>query len=572
LPLLPIATTASQLATRVEPLGPDATCENVRDVFVADPGLFALPIVDDSQVPVGLVNRFKFLERLSSPLGRELVIKKPVSAYMEPRPLVVDARTTLDELGQRLLDAQHRHVFDGFIVTRQGKYLGLGTGLDLVRALAERRHQELARLALHDMLTGLPNRTLFEQRLSEAIASATATDGMALLFIDLDRFKQINDTYGHRFGDLVLCAVSQRMRSALRRTDLVARLSGDEFAIILPQLPSPDDADALARALVNCCSAPLSVDGEDIVVTCSIGVALYPQHADSQEALVRAADRAQYHAKEARNSWQRYSADIHASSAGLPAIGMLRHGLAAEQLDVHYQPLCALPGLQIHGVEALVRWTHAGQPVPAIEVVRLAEESGLGMALTEYILRRTIRDAQRWDALRPSRLRVSVNVSAMQIHDRGLVAMIDRVLAETEWDPCRLDLELTERAAMRSSALTHSTLHALRARGLTLTLDDFGVGYSALSRLDQLPIDAVKIDKSFLDQVHERGDSVITRAIIAMARALGMRVIGEGVETAKQLAFLTQEGCDSAQGYLLGRPMPAEQLTALLTSAAQDVE
>jgi diguanylate cyclase (GGDEF)-like protein len=561
----PVPSSAGQIASAARPLAPDAPCEQVRDVFASDAGLFAVAIVDRDGQPVGLVNRFKFLERLASRFGRELVIKKTVSAFMETQPLIVDEATSLDALGSRLVDAEHGHVFDGFIVTRAGKYVGLGTGLDLVRALTERRHAELRRMALHDMLTGLPNRALFEDTLGEALAAASTQQAVALLFVDLDRFKHVNDTYGHRFGDLVLGAVSRRMRSVMRSSDMVARLSGDEFAVILPNVRRPEDADAVARVLVSSCAAPIAVDGHEVVVSCSVGVALYPQQADSKEALLRAADAAQYHAKEARNSWQRYSADMQSWSAALPGAAALRQALDAGNLDVHYQPLFQLPETRICALEALIRWTHAGRPVPAVDIVRLAEESGLSVALTDFIMRTAMQQMREWDRMvGRTDLRLAVNVSAVQIHEGGLAAMVDRLTGETGFDPRRLDIELTERVAMRATASAQATVEALRARGTTLTLDDFGTGYSALSRLDQLPIDAVKIDRSFLEPIGAGGDSVIARAIIALARALGLRIVGEGVETEAQLAFLKREGCECAQGFLLGRPMPASQLHDLL--------
>ena len=561
-----VASAVGRLASPVTALPPDTDCERVRAAFLNDSDLFALPIVDRTGKPIGLVNRFKFLERLASPFGRGQVAKKPVSAFMEANPLVVDFQTSVDELGIRLLDDGHRHVLDGFIVTKSGKYAGLGTGLDIVRALTERRQKELQRQALHDMLTGLPNRAWFEEALVHALTTAE-DKSVALLFVDLDRFKQINDTYGYQFGDRALCALSQRMRGAVRPSDMVARLSGDEFAVIVPCLTSVAEADAVARGLLASCRVPLSVDGHAVVISCSIGVALYPQHADNKECLLRAADAAQYSAKELRNTWRRYTPDLQASNPPLPSLGALRRALETETLDVHYQPVFDLPEMRVHGVEALVRWTHDGVAVPATEVVRLAEDSGLTVALTEFIMRTAMRQMSTWDCVTgQTSLKLAVNVSAAQIHDGGLVATIDRLSRQTGFDPRRLDIELTERAAVRASASAHATLHALRARGVTLTLDDFGTGYSALSRLDRLPIDVVKIDKSFLEPVSEGGDSVIARAIIGMARAVGMRTVGEGVETERQLEFLKRERCDSAQGFLLARPMAAGDLARLLTA------
>lgn len=564
--LAPPPTRAGELATFVPPLPIEATCARARDAFDISPNLFAVAIVDTDDRPVGLINRFKFLERLASRFGRELVLNKPVSVLMEMDPLVLDEGTHIDEVGTRLLSEQNRYVFDGFIVTRNGRYTGLGTGLDLIRALTERRHAELRQLAFHDMLTGLPNRALFEEQLSAALSDSTPSSAVAVLFIDLDRFKEINDTYGHRVGDLVLCGVSQRMRGAVRRSDLVARLSGDEFAVVISDLRESEDADAVARVLLTSCAAPLIVDGREIVVSCSIGVAVYPQHGGSKEALLRAADTAQYHAKEVRNSWQRYDSEMNEWRPPTPALSALRQALERSALHVHYQPVIALPSGRVASIEALVRWDHQGAAVAAADIVRLAEESGLIVPLTEYVMRAALQQMQLCDQwLGHQRLRLSVNISAVQINEGGLLAMADRLLAEFNFDPRRLEFEITERATIRPSATAYSGLEALRARGITLTLDDFGTGYSALSRLEGLPIDAMKIDKSFLEDVTVDRNGVIARAIIAMGHSLGLKVVGEGVETPQQLDFLRREGCDGAQGYLLGRPSSADELRALLT-------
>jgi diguanylate cyclase (GGDEF)-like protein len=551
-------TQARDLATAVPPLSATATCERARDAFDQDSGLFAVAIVDAEHRPIGLINRFKFLERLATRFGRELVLKKPVTELMELDPLILDEVTHIDELGTRLMSQQHRYVFDGFIVTRNEKYSGLGTGL--IRALTERRHAELQQMALHDMLTGLPNRSLFEQHLADTMAAAGHGDGVAVLFLDLDRFKEINDTFGHRFGDLVLCGISQRLRAAVRQSDLVARLSGDEFAIVLPNIREPEDAAAVARVLLTSCVSPLLIEGREVVVSCSIGVAIHPQHGATSEALVRAADTAQYHAKESRNSWQAYHCDMQEWRSSTPGLSALRQALEQGQLNVHYQPIVSLQSGKVHSVEALIRWQHATGPVAAADIVTLAETSGLIAPLTEFVVRSSFAQMRDWTAQGHDALRLAINISAMQVNS-GMVSMLERLLDEFSVDAARLDLEITERAAMRASPDAVRALEALRRRGVTLTLDDFGTGYSALSRLERLPIDAMKIDKAFLERVDVEGNGVIARAIIAMAHALGLTIVGEGVETEAQLEFLRREGCEFAQGYLLGRPGPPDTIT-----------
>ena len=429
-PALP-PTRAGELATFVPPLPIGVSCARARDAFDSSPNLFAVAIVDADDRPVGVINRFKFLERLASRFGRELVLNKPVNVLMEMDPLVLDESTHIDEVGTRLLSEQNRYVFDGFIVTRNGRYAGLGTGLDLIRALTERRHAELRQLAFHDMLTGLPNRALFEEQLSTALTNSTPSSSVAVLFIDLDRFKEINDTYGHRVGDLVLCGVSQRMRAAVRRSDLVARLSGDEFAVVIPDLREDEDADAVARVLLTSCAAPLVVDGREIVVSCSIGVAVYPQHGGSKEALLRAADTAQYHAKEVRNSWQRYDTEMNEWRPPTPGLSALRQALERSA------PLRALPAGRRPGDGPCRQPRSPGPlgrtrapPIAAADIVRLAEESGLIVPLTEYVMRARCEQMRLCDEwLGHDRLRLSVNISAVQINEGGLLAMADRLLA-----------------------------------------------------------------------------------------------------------------------------------------------
>jgi diguanylate cyclase (GGDEF)-like protein len=553
---------ARDLAAAVPPLRVDATGERARDIFERDPGLFAVAIVDPQSRPIGLINRFKFLERLATPFGRELILKKTVDSIMDAAPLIIDEGAHIDELGARLVANQHRHVFDGFIVTREGRYAGLGTGLDLIRALTERRHAELQRMALHDMLTGLPNRALFDARLTDALERAGATGRVAVLFIDLDRFKEINDTYGHRFGDLVLCGISQRLRAAVRQSDVVARLSGDEFAVVLPDLVGSDDLATIAAVLLGSCAAPLAVESRDVVVSCSIGAAIYPEHGATKEAVLRAADAAQYRAKESRNSWQIYTRDMLPSPGPGLTLTALRHALENGDLSVHYQPIVSLQDGRIHAVEALVRWP--GSDVAPIDIVSLAETSGLIMPLTELVMTTSLAQMRIWDAATGSRaLRLAVNISALQIN-AGLLDLIDRLIAKSGFEASRLDLELTERAAMRASPAVTAALEDLRSRGITMTLDDFGTGYSALSRLERLPIDAMKVDKSFLERVEVAGNGVVARAIIGMGHALDMMVVGEGVESAAQLDFLRRQGCDYAQGYYLGAPCDGPSLTARL--------
>jgi len=566
--------TVGALVREVAPVHPDTRSELARDRFAADETLLALPVVDGDGTVHGILNRFRFLERFAARFGRELAARKPVSTFVEPG-LVLDEATALDDVGARLAAEPGRFMFDGFIVTASGRYRGVGTAFDIFRAATERRHAELQHRAQHDVLTGLPNRDVFERRLIAAVAAATPDAGVAVLCIDLDRFKDVNDSLGHRFGDLVLTHVASRLRTALRHDDLVARLSGDEFAVLLEGVPGPDEAARIAQVLVGACAAPATIDGHDVTMSCSVGVALCPTHASTPDSLLRASDAALYGAKEVRNHWQVYEPDLHGAHVPVRT-SALRQALDQGALEVHYQPIVSLADGRLVGAEALVRWTHpVAGPVPASHVVKLAEDSGLIVALGTYVAEMAIAELQAWDRISGGRnLRLALNISALQVREGGLVAWLDRLVARTGVDPARVELEFTETGALRGTSSIDRVFESLSERGFVLTIDDFGTGYSALSRLERLPVSAVKIDRTFVQGIGTpRRGGTIAQAIAAMGRSLGLTVIAEGVETEAQQRFLAEAGCHAAQGYLIGRPQPGAHFRALVlpnSAAARD--
>jgi diguanylate cyclase (GGDEF)-like protein len=546
-------------------------------MLASDPTLYAVAVVDDAGVPIGLLGRFPFLERLSGRFGRALTDRRPVESVMDREPLILDDAMPLDEVGERFVSADNHHLFDSFVVTRDGLYAGVATGFDLMRAQTELRHSELARQAEHDVLTGLPNREKFERTLRSHVRNdGTSAAFTGLLFIDLDRFKQVNDSFGHRVGDQLLQRIGQRFRAHARPEDLVARLSGDEFAMILPNLRDPGEAERIATAILASCTAPLMLDGHEIVVSCSLGVALHPEDARSADGLTRAADAAVYHAKQVRNTHQRYRREMSSGQRGTAmSFSTLRHAIDEHQLTLHYQPFIDLQTDEITGVEALVRWPHPrGGMVPAEELVRIAEDSGLIIAITEYVVRTAIRDLLDWgEQTGREDLTMAVNISTVQLLEGGLVAMIDRLVGEAGLDPQRLTLELTESAAMRGSSSAYATLTTLKQRGYSLAIDDFGTGYSSLSQLERLPVDILKIDQSFVAGIGQTGrNGAIARAIVALGQSLGLRLVAEGVETPAQLAFLRDLRCDVAQGVLLGEPVPANRMLARLLTEADALQ
>ncbi len=416
------------------------------------------------------------------------------------------------------------------------------------------------------VLTGLADRAAFAASLARLLQRAE--EPAAVLLVDLDRFKSINDTLGHPVGDALLAAVAGRLRGCIRPRDLAARLGGDEFAILLPGCAGEADAALLARRVVEILSRPFLVRGHLASIGASVGVALAPADAAEADELVRAADLALYQAKaEGRGIWRRFRPALNERAQARRALEAdLRRALPLRQFHLHYQPQVALPERRLTGFEALLRWTHPARgSVPPGEFIPLAEEVGLIGAIGGFVLRAACAEAAAW----PEPLKVAVNVSPLQF-ERGaeLVAAVTAALAESGLPGVRLELEITESALLHNEASTLATLHALRGLGVRIAMDDFGTGYSSLSQLRSFPFDKVKIDRSFVSGLAEGGQaSAIVRAITALGASLGIATIAEGVETEAQAAALVQEGCGSAQGYLISRPVAPENIPALIARA-----
>jgi len=450
---------------------------------------------------------------------------------------------------------------------------GAGTArVVAVRDIRERRAAEakIRHMAHHDTLTGLPNRTLFHDRLSQAVAFARRNNvALTVLCLDLDRFKTVNDLTGHTGGDMLLKQVAKRLRSSVRDHDTVARLSGDEFAIIQLGAAASDSANGLAERLVKTMALPFDLDGQQMVIGTSIGVAIFPGDADSGEDLVRAADTALYRAKTAgRGTYRFFEADMDARLQERRLLERdLRQALAGGQFELHYQPLVGCGTDDVLGFEALVRWRHPERGlVSPVEFIPVAEESGLIMPLGEWVMRTACAEAASWQNSK----KIAVNLSPVQFRHADLAKQILTILAETGLAPNRLELEITEGVLIEETERTLATLGQLKAAGVSVSLDDFGTGYSSLSYLQRFAFDKIKIDRSFIWEMERNADSMaIVRSVIALGRSLRITVIAEGVETAAQLALLQDENCDQVQGFLLGRPMPAGELGELVTAAAE---
>lgn len=439
----------------------------------------------------------------------------------------------------------------------------------------KRVEHELRYLANYDTLTGLPNRTLLGERLAHAIARARRQGSrVAVLFLDLDRFKHVNDSLGHAVGDRLLRAAGERLRQITGERDTVARLGGDEFTLVLEDVRDLSEVERTAERVLDAFREPLTLDGgQDVVISPSIGIALYPEHGDVPADLLKCADAAMYQAKErGRNTYQFYVEAMDLEARRRASMGAaLRRALERNELGLVYQPKLDLRRGRICGVEALLRWHSADfGMVPPASFVPLAEESGLIVPIGEWVLREATAQLRQLDEVTGLRLSMAVNVSVMQLLRGDLDHRLSRILAETRTSGQRIELELTETIVMANPEQSIRTLRALKATGVRLAIDDFGTGYSSLAYLKRLPIDTLKIDKTFVsDLIVDPDDEAITATIIAMAHTLELAVVAEGVENREQLDYLRRQGCDLAQGFFIGRPLPGAQLADWLRENAK---
>jgi diguanylate cyclase (GGDEF)-like protein/PAS domain S-box-containing protein len=429
--------------------------------------------------------------------------------------------------------------------------------------------EQFRRLAQYDILTGLPNRALLYDRLERAISQARRSRSMvAVLFIDIDRFKHVNDTLGHAAGDLLLKQVSERFSKCVRSDDTVGRLSGDEFAIVLSALASPQDAAIVAKKLVDALNRPFHLHGADLFVTASIGITVYPTDSADQDELIRNADVAMYRAKDrGRNNYQFYTPEMNRRTREMLEMeAALRRALERDELVLHYQPKISLATAQITGVEALLRWQHPVRGlVPPAEFMPLLEETGLIVRAGEWVLHAVCRQLNEWrkSGMRP--LPVAINLSARQFLSPDLGQTIKSALERHAVEPQLLEVEITESSIMVDTEEAIRTLEYLQSLGVKSAIDDFGTGYSSLGYLKRFPLRALKIDRTFVrDITTDPDDATITQAVISMAHSLQLKVIAEGVETAAQVDFLMRYGCDEVQGFLFSRPVPAEDCAAVV--------
>jgi diguanylate cyclase (GGDEF)-like protein len=550
----------------------------VLDVFFQKPDLYALPVTDGNNTPVALIERRLFVEFFGKPYTREVHGKKTILDFINrgslrelQQPIIVDVSTSLDDVAAIIIGKGIQHMVTGVVVTSEGSYAGIANGHDLLDAITQRKQAELYYLAHYDQLTKLPNRMLFLDRLTQACLETTRKQTrIGLMFIDLDRFKQINDSLGHSVGDALLCAMARRLQGCAREVDTVARLGGDEFAYLMDGLDSSNDVHIVAQRIVEAMQAPFMIMGHELFVTASIGIAICPDDGVDITQLLAKADAAMYDAKKSgRNGYRQYVPGLAMYSSERMIIEMdLRNAIDNDELRLFYQPQINLDSGQVIGVEALIRWRHPtrGFLSPA-QFIEIAEQSGLIIPIGGWVLRAACRQIKEWlDAGLPP-LRMAVNVSALQFHQKDFVSLVKRAIEEHQIDPRLLELELTESIVMHNADAVLDTLKKLKGIGVLLVIDDFGTGFSSLSYLRRFPIDQLKIDQSFVRAIEKTPvNESIVRAIIALGQSLSLKIVAEGTETEAELAILRACQCDEAQGYFFLRPSPADDFVVWLSS------
>lgn len=481
-------------------------------------------------------------------------------------------RLLIEQANADWLDFRTR-VRDGRVIDTTWAHVRLSDGsmISIGQDITERKNyeRELAHQANHDSLTGLPNRNLLNDRLEQAIAWARRHNEMfAVLFLDLDRFKTVNDSLGHTVGDALLQALAPRLRASLRETDTLARVSGDEFVIILPELDQGKCLDTMLKTLLQTLDHSFVIEDHELFLSASIGISLYPRDGTDPQSLLKNADTALYRVKaRGGRDFQYYAPAMNSWAVErLRLENDLRYALERQEMVLHYQPQVDVHSGALVGLEALLRWQHPQRGlVPPDSFIPLAEESGIIIALGEWVLRTACAQARHWHEAGLPTFTLAVNISSVQFLQQDFAESVNTILNETRLEPTRLVLEITEGALIQNTTRTHALLQTIKARGVNLAIDDFGTGYSSLTYLKTFPVDILKIDRSFVqDMTADHASAELVFAIIALARALGLRTVAEGVETAEQLALLQTQQCDEVQGYYFSRPLPEAAITALL--------
>ncbi|WP_292428784.1 EAL domain-containing protein [Methylobacter sp.] len=559
--------TVMTLLKFIPPVEDCMLCLTVLELFQENSDIFALPVVNSGNIPLGIVDRKAFIENFIKPFSKEIFGKKKISDthFMNKSSIIVDKGAAIDDVARIIIDAGMQHMVSGFIATDNEQYIGVANGLDLLNEITQRKQANLFYLAHYDQLTKLPNRLLFLDRLDMAIAeSHRQKTQVGLLFVDLDNFKHFNDSMGHGFGDKVLMAVAARLTSCSRESDTVARLSGDEFTIMQEKTNCQDDMNILCDRILESMKQPFQIMGREVFITASIGTAICPNDDSESTGLLAKADAAMYEAKRSgRNTYRHYVPGMNLYSLDRMTLETdLRMALERNEFELFYQPQVELSTGKIVGNEALVRWRHPKRGLLSpIHFIEITEETGLIVPIGKWVLEQACRQHMIWieNGLEP--MPVSVNISAMQFYQTEFCEMVRSIIIDSGMQPIYLELELTESLFMYDVDIVLKTLDELHKFGVKLAIDDFGTGYSNLSYLKRFPIDRLKIDQSFIRHLEREPVNIdIVRAIAALGKSMSLELVAEGVETDSELAMVQSSGCGSVQGYLYSKPLPADQL------------
>ena len=571
-----------QLCKYLSPVDENTTCLEVLKYFLADAKLYALPVVNNDNAPVGLIDRHLFVEYFTKQYVQEIHGKKAVMHFLKGEsaalpitpPIIVDESTGIDDVAQMIIGAGMQHMVTGFIVTGDGAYLGVANGHDLLNEITLRKQADLYFLAHFDHLTGIPNRMLFGDRLMQACRDALRNNTLVgLMFVDVDRFKQINDSLGHGFGDMLLCEISKRLQNSARESDTVARLGGDEFAILMDNLKDTEDPKIVAQRIVDSMQEPLHIAGHSLSITVSIGIAIYPKDDSDVTVLLTKADTAMYETKSSgRNGYRFYTPGLAMyDSEQMSLEKALRSAVKNNEFVLHYQPKVSLDNGQVIGVEALIRWQHPTRGLLSpIHFIPMAEENGLIVEIGNWVIREACEQHCQWKATGLPPIAMAVNVSALQFRKEGFIETVRSIISETGIDPTYIEIELTESTLMQNVSGVLETLNELKALGVRLSIDDFGTGYSNLNYLKQFPIDCLKIDQSFIRNIDTTPiNESIVRAVVALANSMSMETIAEGTENQAELDVIRRCQCGSAQGYHYAKALTPEDLSAWVEKNSQ---
>lgn len=557
--------TVVRLLNNTAPVLEDTLCLSVLELFQKQPSLYAIPVINHHNHPVGIVERNSFVEIFIRPYAKELNAKKSITDFMNKTPVIVDKETSIDDIARIIVDAGMQHMVSGFIATDEGQYLGIANGHNLLTEITQRKQANLFKLAHFDQLTKLPNRVLFLDRLNMAIIQSDRQQTqVGLLFIDLDKFKHFNDSMGHSFGDELLIAVAERLIGCAREGETVARLSGDEFTILLDNVKSKVEIDVLCTRILEAMKQPLQIMGREVFITVSIGAAMCPNDDDQPAGLMVKADAAMYEAKRnGRNAYRHYVPGMNLYSYERMTLGTdLRMALERNEFELFYQPQVLLSTGKVVGNEALIRWRHPVRGLlPPVHFIEIIEDSGLIVPIGKWVIEEACRQQMIWMRMGLEPMCMSVNISAMQFYQSDFCEMVKSIVMDSGIQPEHLELELTESVCMHDVASVLIPLQELHEFGIKLAIDDFGTGFSNLSYLNKFPIDRLKIDQSFIRNIDSEPVNIeIVRAIVALGRSMSLELVAEGVETDSEMDLAESCGCEFVQGYRFSKPLPADQL------------